>query len=75
MGMFKDIPQVRTRIYLDIHGRSMTQVWVDDTLAKVVNTHPSQIRPDRITCLWTTDKSKSPVEDAVFVNNKPSVYR
>ena len=51
MAIYPGTPTIRTAIKT-IDNKSMTQVWRNDELIRVVETDSSQIRPERMPMLW-----------------------
>jgi len=49
------IPRDLTTCMIVVDGVPLTQVWRGGMLEKLVPTHPSQIRPERESLLWTPE--------------------
>lgn len=55
------------QIFIDDNGKRMTREWYVKRVRgqavqrmRVIPTHKSQIRPDRISCLWRADEPDEP---------------
>lgn len=55
MAMYPGIPSITTAI-MKRDGRHVTQIWKNGVIVKEVPTHASQIRPERVSCLWKPSK-------------------
>lgn len=62
MALYPGIPTIRTST-IDVDGKSMTQVWKDGRIIRVVPTDKSQIRAER-SYLWV--KSEESVKASFF---------
>jgi len=69
-----DMPIIRTMIR-NQNGISYTDIWKNGIIIKTIKTHKSQIRPERVSCLWSKNDEREPDFDDFTVNVQKETNR